>query len=86
MNYGYNEKTKYWKENRKMTLAFELSKALKIQIGNNSNDGHSPYIEVDGAYGGVRIRRITHLSEKEHQKLVKKSDEIYETIMNQMLV
>lgn len=85
MNYGYNKNCKGWKESQKMVLAFQLSSALKIGIGNNSNDGVSPYIEVDGAYGGVRIRRITHLSEKEQEKLVKKADKIYDDVMGAIL-
>jgi len=81
MNYGYNKNCKGWKENCKITLAFQLSSALKIGIGNNSNDGVSPYIEVNGAYGGVRIRRITHLSDKAHEELVKKADKVYDEVM-----
>ena len=84
MNYGYNSESKGWIESKKIHLAFELSKALKIGIGSNpqwENDGHSPYIETDGSYNGVRIRRITHLSEKEQKRLVKKADKIYNKVM-----
>lgn len=81
MNYGYTDKSKNWKEERKTNLAFALSKGLNIPIGNNTNDGSSPYIEVEGAYGGVRIRRITHLSDKEHDKLIRKADKIHDKVM-----
>lgn len=86
MNYGYNRKSPNWNENRKMTLAFELAKVLKLVIGWGKAEVSSPYIEVEGAYGGVRIRKITHLSEKEQDKLVKKADKVYDIIMNKMLV
>lgn len=81
MNYGYNKNCKGWNESKKTHLAFELSKALNIGIGDNSRDGVSPYIEVDGAYSGVRIRRITHLSDKAHKELVKKADKVYDEVM-----
>jgi len=85
MNYGYNKSTRNWNEKKKWILAEKISKDLNIPIetGNRSykNDGSSPYIEVDGAYGGVRVRRITHLSEEEHFKLVKDSDNIYDEVM-----
>jgi len=101
MNYGYNEKSKNWDESRKDILAQELHKALKIPIGNRYNDGVSPYIEVDEVttdvvagfgvdchtttYGGVRIRRITHLSQKEYDELIKKADYIYDLVMNKII-
>lgn len=37
------------------------------------------------AYGGVRIRRITHLPEKEHDKLVEEADRIYGLVMNNLI-
>jgi len=40
-----------------------------------------PYIEVDGLYTGVRIRKITNLSDQEQKKLVKRADKIFEEIM-----
>ncbi len=81
MNYGYNKNVKGWKERLKMVLTFQLSSALKIGIGNNSNDGVNPYIEVDGAYSGVRIRRMTHLSEKAYKEFVEKADKVYNDVM-----
>lgn len=86
MNYGYNKTSKNWKEDRKVILATELAKTLKMNImnkfGSFDNDGFSPYIEVDGSYGGVRIRRITNLSEKDAKKLVEDADKIYDFIMD----
>ena len=81
MNYGYNTGTRNWKEDRKMNLCFELAKVLKLTIGwVNAEVGH-PYIEVDGGYDGVRIRRISHLSEKAHNKMITDADNVYEKVM-----
>lgn len=88
MNYGYNNTTNGWAESRKLILAQELSKVLNIPIQNEigyKNDGKSPYIEVDGSYEGVRIRRITYLSEEEHDKLVEEADRIYWLVMNNLI-
>ena len=86
MNFGYNNKCKGWKEKYKWELAEELSKVLNVPIetGNRAykNDGSSPYIEVDGVYNGVRIRRITHLSSKAHEELVMTAEKIYKKVMS----
>ena len=84
MNYGYNANCKGWKENKKQELAKELSKELEYPIGypmGKANDGSSPYIEIDDFYDGVRIRRITWLSDEEKKELVKKADKIYNKLM-----
>ena len=79
MNYGYNENSKGWKEDKKLVLANCLH---SIEPGlSYEDDGINPYIEVDGAYGGVRIRRITHLSDKHRKALVKELDRIYDKVM-----
>ncbi len=80
MNYGYDENSKGWKDDKKLILAETLSKELKLKTENNFG-GEEPYIEVDGLYRGVRIRKITHLSDKERDDLVLKSDKIYNEIM-----
>jgi hypothetical protein len=62
------------------------------------NDGHSPYIEVEEPEtytfagkspttisGTVSIRRITNLSEEEHDKLVEEADRIYGLVMNNLI-
>lgn len=89
MNYGYNKSTPLWKEDRKWILAEELEKALHfpIETGNKDykNDGISPYIEVDGSYEGVRIRRITHLSSKQYDKVTIEADRIYELVMKNLI-
>jgi hypothetical protein len=81
MNYGYNKETKNWKNERKNLLAKKLSEQLKIPIGWSTENSGKPYIEIDGLYTGVRIRKITNLTEEEQIKLVTKADQIYEEVM-----
>ena len=89
MNYGYNTDMKDWDESRKWILAEELEKSLGFEIEtrnrNYKNDGESPYIEVDGNYEGVRIRRITNLSEKQLEEMYEKADHIYGLVMNNLI-
>lgn len=73
MNYGY-EDTADWSYEEKEQLAGILSELCSHYP--DSYDMH-PYIEVDIAYPGVRIRRITHLTEEQRDELVHKADEIY---------
>jgi hypothetical protein len=40
-----------------------------------------PYIEVDGLYQGVRIRKITALSEQQETELINLADKKYLEIM-----
>ena len=81
VNYGYNKGTEGWKEDKKITLAFKLSKRLSIPIGYVAGF-HNLYIEVDGTYGGVRIRHMSHLTEEQDKELTEKSDKIYEEVMS----
>jgi hypothetical protein len=78
MNYGYDKTTKGWIESKKIQLAESLSRKLKIPIGFAFG---KPYIEIDQLYSGVRIRKITHLSESEQEALVKNADKIYLEVM-----
>lgn len=90
VNYGYNSVTAKWNENRKYDLAEELRKLLlelkltrntKLEEEEYTHDFPEPYVEVDGMYGGVRIRKITELTDEQQSKLIKKADEIYLKIM-----
>lgn len=66
----------------RLRLALKLSQALNIPCdfdGEYENDGHSPYIQMEGV--GVYIRRITHLTEKEQTELIKKADDLVATEM-----
>lgn len=79
MNYGYDNTCPNWNEDKKAELAESLSKELSI--GFDANKQHQPYVEVDGLYQGVRLRRITHLSEEEQELLITRADAIYRRIM-----
>jgi hypothetical protein len=80
MNYGYNSSC----ENYKPELECQLAKALFQFIHKHWGDVQEidrPYIEVNGLYDGIRIRKITHLNKKEQRKLVRGADKIYEKVM-----
>ena len=79
MNYGYSKLSRGWKEDRKMKLARALAKEFGLYIGYKPDS--KPYIEVDGLYEGVTLRRITNLSVEEQKVLVMKSDLIFNEIM-----
>ena len=80
MNYGYNSDTKGWDESKKYILASRL--LTELNLANQwIPGGTKPYIEVDGLYEGVRIRKITHLSDEDRSSLVKKADKIYNEVM-----
>jgi len=66
-----------WNKEMRKILVEELSKKLGIEIGIRTNDGVSPYIEFDE--DSVRIRRLTHLSEKEQNKIMKNAEVIYKS-------
>lgn len=89
---GWKEQYKWalaWKLNE---LLDKLSKEGKIKnvyavvpVGMDGNapvdDGQAPYIEVDGLYEGVRIRKTTHLTDEQESLLIKESDKIYREVM-----
>jgi len=64
-------------------LVKRLKEEMKLkELGEfGTMDGETPYIEKDGLYSGVRIRRLTHLPEKEQIELVVKADKIYCEVM-----
>ena len=74
MNYGYNASSFAWNEKRKLVLADKLEKLI-------GKFGTAPYIEIDGLYDGVRIRKITDLSDDQVAELTEKADRIYDEVM-----
>jgi len=80
MNFGFGSSCEGWDESKKGQLFVRLRKELKLDELHDSN-GSSPYLEVDGLYRGVRIRRITHLSEADQERLVLKAERIYAEVM-----
>ena len=82
VNYGYE--CKGWKKWKTQMLANALNKML--DDGDYVDEFNmQPYIEGDNPYSlykGVRIRRITHMSEERQKKLVEEADKIYLKIQN----
>jgi hypothetical protein len=75
MNYGY-EPTKH-----DDVIAADLSELLSF-IAEKYPDWPKevwkrPYVEVDNLYRGVRIRKITYLTEAQENELIEKADAIY---------
>ena len=81
MNYGWDKDSLNWKESRKELLVNMLCKELPANYGWTPG-GITPYIEIDGLYEGVRIRKITNLSEEDLYDFIKRADNIYEEVMN----
>lgn len=70
MNYGYNPTTKDIK------LAERIQNEVIAKLLPDE-DGMKPYIEVNGLYDGVRIRRITHYSDEARNQIIDDMDKIY---------
>jgi hypothetical protein len=60
-------------------LVRRLKAELKLPEGY-TGDG-KPYIEQDGLYQGVRLRKLTNLSDEELELLTVKADKIYSEVM-----
>jgi hypothetical protein len=80
MNYGYGPDSPGYVRRRQARLAAQLAELCAMPDFVDAR-GMRPYVEVDGLYRGVRIRRITHLSEAAQDELVRLADEIYERVM-----
>lgn len=80
MNYGYNQNTRQWDETKKDDLAVMLGR-LCAAGDYEDKYGMRPYVEIDGLYPGVRIRRITHLTAEQESSLITEADKIYDSVM-----
>lgn len=78
VNYGYS--CEGWTKEQKEKLAKELEVLCKK---NPDKYGMFPYVEIDGLYDGVRIRRITHLPNNDDLQFEKKADKIYDKIVGE---
>jgi hypothetical protein len=93
VNFGYGSGMKFYDPKRKSQLANALSGLLidmrtegKLQVDGEGHQLHvelEPYIEVDGLYEGVRIRKITHLKHEEVVEMRDRSELIYRQVMLQ---
>ena len=75
MNYGYNP------TDNDRELAEQVSNYLEKFPPDKY--GMSPYVEMNGLCAGVRIRRITHYSKKQIDRLVKDCDKIYDELFKE---
>lgn len=72
MNYGYKP------TDRDPELAEKISEYLTtIQ---SDERGQRAYVECNGLYDGVRIRRLTHYPQDQLEQIINVCDAIYETV------
>ena len=75
VNYGYT--CKGWSKKKKELLAHKLRCLLmKKDYSNIEHEVDNPYVEIDNLYEGVRIRKITYLTDEQVKELVKEADQI----------
>ena len=76
VNYGYS--CDGWSDIEKSLLARRLRDLVDgKKYPNIKCDVDFPYVEIDNLYDGVRIRKITYLSDEEHDELIKEADKIF---------
>ena len=78
MNYGFGPESPQWDVMQSFNLATALRELVKDYVDKN---GMQPYVEENGLYMGVTIRRLTHLTKEEIDTITTKADEIYDKIM-----
>jgi hypothetical protein len=79
MHYAYGPSCEGWIEDRKFELARNLQNLVARYGKSEELAEEGPYVEVDES--GVRLRRVTSLSEDEQEKLRKQAERIYWDIM-----
>lgn len=80
MNYGFDSNTEGWQEDKKIELAEKIEEIVTSR--EYRVDEGSPYVEVDGLYGGVRVRKITNLTTENRENLVHKVEKVYKEVMD----
>ena len=85
VNFGYGPGMKGWDDKKAPLLAQRLQALLKTMESARKFDGlHEgirPYVEIDGMYEGVRIRKITHLEKRVCDELIQEAEKIYHDVM-----
>lgn len=78
VNYGW--KCEGWSAEEKQTFAGALRVKFDFPFRHEAgwDDGKKPYLEIDGNYEGVRIRRLTFLSQEEQDRIIKEANLLYE--------
>jgi len=79
VNYGYGPYTEGYDKTKESELTTRLRDLImQYQLEEYET---SPYVEVDGLYHGVRIRKITNLPDEKKAELITKADQIYKETM-----
>jgi hypothetical protein len=84
VNYGFTPDMPGYKRDREPLLEAKLVALCKEYGGGSEHEAKwsgNPYVEVNRLYEGVRIRKITHLSETDTRKLVERADAIFVEVM-----
>jgi hypothetical protein len=79
MNYAYGPHCEGWIAARKHELARSLRELVARYGMPEASGGEGPYVEVDES--GVRLRRVSSLSEEEREKMRRQAEQIYREIM-----
>jgi len=85
VNFGYGPGVKGWDDKKAPILAQRL-KALLVTMEkqrkfDNIRKEMRPYVETDGMYAGVRVRKITHLHNEVEDELISEAEKIYHDLM-----
>jgi hypothetical protein len=85
VNFGYGPGMKGWEDRKAPLLAQRLQALLntmeKQRKFDNIHKEMRPYVETDGLYAGVRIRKITHLTNEVEHELIREAEKIYHDVM-----
>lgn len=85
VNFGYGPGVKGWDDTKAPLLAQRLQALLvtmeKARKFDNLDKAVRPYVETDGLYDGVRVRKITHLSKEVEDELIAEAEKIYHDVM-----
>ena len=85
VNFGYGPGVKGWDDKKAPLLAQRLQALLvtmeKQRKFDNIRKEIRPYVETDGMYDGVRVRKITHLTDEVEDELITEAEKIYHDVM-----
>lgn len=85
VNFGYGPGTKDWDDEKAPLLTQRLQALLDTMERQRKFDNRHkemrPYVETDGLYAGVRIRKITHLTTEVEHELIQEAEKIYHDVM-----
>ena len=87
----FSEESPNWDPKKQVELCREMIKETGLPyrnhlrpLGDYEEDprlGNDPYITNNCFVDGVYIRRVTHLSDEEHNRILEISNSVYERVM-----